>query len=79
MGAYSSWAMLALSHHVIVQMAAIKAGFSSFSDYCVLGDDIVIANDAVAREYLALMETLGVDINLTKSVISSDFAEFAKR
>jgi hypothetical protein len=64
---------------VLVRLAANQAGLSNFKDYCVLGDDIVIANDAVASRYLYLMETLGVDINLNKSVISSEFAEFAKR
>lgn len=80
MGAYSSWAMLALTHHVIVQIAALRAGvIGQFTDYAVLGDDIVIANDDVAREYLILMEMLGVSINLSKSLISKDFMEFAKR
>lgn len=79
MGAYSSWAMLALSHHVIVQCAALNAGITGFTDYCVLGDDIVIANDKVAAEYLKLMKLLGVDINLSKSLNSTSFAEFAKK
>jgi hypothetical protein len=79
MGAYSSWAMLALSHHVIVQCAAVNCGIKSFTHYAILGDDIVIANDAVAAEYLVLMKALGVDINLAKSLSSSSFCEFAKR
>jgi len=79
MGAYSSWAMLALSHHVIVQCAALNCGIRSFSSYAILGDDIVIANDTVAAEYLVLMKQLGVDINLAKSLNSLSFAEFAKR
>lgn len=79
MGAYSSWAMLALSHHVIVQCAALNAGKTGFTHYCILGDDIVIADDAVAAEYLKLMTMLGVDINLSKSLQSVNFAEFAKK
>jgi len=80
MGAYSSFAMLAITHHVIVQVAAIKAGISDvFTDYCVLGDDIVIANDQVAAEYIQLMKSLGLDISVGKSVISTKFTEFAKR
>ncbi|QDB74992.1 MAG: RNA-dependent RNA polymerase [Neofusicoccum parvum mitovirus 1] len=79
MGAYSSWAMLALSHHVIVQIAALNAGKTGFTAYCVLGDDIVIADDTVAAEYLILMRMLGVDINLSKSLQSIHFAEFAKK
>jgi hypothetical protein len=70
--------MLALSHHVIVRCAALNCGLSNFKDYCILGDDVVIANDSVAKEYFNLMKLLGVSINLSKSVQSSDFAEFAK-
>jgi hypothetical protein len=79
MGAYSSWAMLALTHHVIVQVAAQRVGVSNFTNYAVLGDDIVINHDSVASEYLRLMELLGLSINLGKSVISDDMVEFAKR
>jgi hypothetical protein len=78
MGAYSSWAMLALTHHVIVKLAAHNVGVKKFTDYCILGDDVVIANDLVAKEYYNLMTLLGVSINLSKSVQSCDFAEFAK-
>jgi hypothetical protein len=79
MGAYSSWAMLALTHHVIVKLASLRVGIKDFKDYSVLGDDIIICNDDVSSAYLSIMETLGVSINLSKSVISSDIAEFAKR
>jgi len=70
--------MLAITHHVIVKLAALRVGIQGFSDYCVLGDDIVIINDSVAAEYYDLMKLLGVSINLSKSVQSKDFAEFAK-
>lgn len=73
--------MLALTHHVIVQIAARRSGFKSwFKDYAVLGDDIVIANKAVSNSYLFIMETLGVDINMSKSLVSTTGSlEFAKR
>lgn len=79
MGAYSSWAMLAVSHHVIVKSCALRCGIKGFNSYAILGDDIVIRNKSVADEYLKTMNDLGVEINLTKSVISPRFAEFAKR
>jgi len=80
-GAYSSWVMLALSHHVIVQLAAARAGWTSwFPHYALLGDDIVIADTSVATHYLSIMRGLGVKINLQKSVISeTGLIEFAKR
>jgi hypothetical protein len=71
--------MLALTHHVLVQVAAQRAGKSQFTLYAILGDDIVIADDAVASEYLLIMEYLGVAINLSKSIQSDRFIEFAKR
>lgn len=81
MGAYSSWAMLALTHHCIVQFAAWRCGYSAwFSDYAVLGDDMVIGNHQVAREYLTIMDQLGVTINKSKSLSSKNLSmEFAKR
>lgn len=81
MGAYSSWAMLALTHHCIVQFAARRAGWTCwFPDYAVLGDDIVIGDHGVAREYLTVMDQLGVSINKSKSLRSKNLSmEFAKR
>jgi len=79
MGAYSSWAMLALTHHSIVKLAALECGMNDFRDYAILGDDIVIKHDAVADRYLILMDMLGVKINPSKSVVSKDICEFAKR
>lgn len=81
MGAYSSWAMLALTHHVIVQVAASRVGWSVvFPYYCVLGDDVVIADAGVAEAYRSLMTALGVPINMSKSLVSEKGClEFAKR
>lgn len=84
MGAYSSWAMLNLTHHLIVQWAYqrsldYKLG-TLFDGYAVLGDDIVIASDSVASHYLDIMKELGVEINLSKSLLSRNGScEFAKR
>jgi hypothetical protein len=81
MGAYSSWAMLAITHHALVQYAAWRVGHRVwFSWYAVLGDDIVIADDKVANEYVKLMDELGVGIGFHKSIISNNSSlEFAKR
>jgi hypothetical protein len=82
MGALSSWAMLALTHHFIVQYAAYRVtGLKTwFRWYLVLGDDVVILDKKVAAEYLRLMDQLCVGVNLAKSLVSPDgFAEFAKR
>lgn len=74
--------MLALTHHFIVQLSANRVGIKGwFEDYAVLGDDVVIANPAVALVYKSLMtEVLGVDISESKSLYSRiGVFEFAKR
>jgi len=74
--------MLALTHHFIIHVAAVRAGFraGSFDLYAVLGDDVVIANKRVARQYLILLDQLGVSVGLAKSLISPrGVLEFAKR
>uniref|UniRef100_A0AAU7BNU1 RNA-dependent RNA polymerase n=1 Tax=Obscuromonas mitovirus 1 TaxID=3157912 RepID=A0AAU7BNU1_9VIRU len=79
MGAYSSWPMMALTHHVIVWCAARRAGVKPDSLYCILGDDIVITHDTIAFEYQKIMECLGVTISPLKTHHSAELMEFAKR
>lgn len=80
MGALSSWAMLAITHHVIVQWAAFRSGWDGwFKYYAVLGDDVVIAHDDVAGEYLRIMGRLGVGISKAKTLTGIRSMEFAKR
>jgi hypothetical protein len=78
MGAYSSFGMLALTHHIIVQVAARRVGYTDwFRDYALLGDDIVILGEDVSKAYLSIMRDLGVEINLLKSH-QGYVGEFAK-
>lgn len=52
MGAYSSWAVFALTHHLIVQSCAMDLGLPGrFKDYFLLGDDILIFDERVAKRY----------------------------
>jgi len=80
MGAYSSWAMLALVHHMIVQCAAREVGKTGwFADYAILGDDVVIANRVVAMRYREILKGLGVRISIAKTLVGRGSCEFAKR
>jgi hypothetical protein len=81
MGAYSSWAIFTLTHHLAVNWAAFLCGFElgSFNQYIILGDDIVIKNDNVAKKYKQLMKIWGVGISEPKTHVSKDTYEFAKR
>lgn len=87
MGALSSWAMLALTHHCIIQWAWYRVctqdrrKWSWYSDYAVLGDDVVIMGGRVADAYVTIMTGLGVGIGSHKSLVSRNGStlEFAKR
>jgi hypothetical protein len=88
MGALSSWAMLAVSHHLLAQLSWQRAlvanpplttEFKSsignkfwYTGYEVLGDDIVFFEKEVATHYLDIMAEIGVPINLSKSVIGEN-------
>lgn len=78
----SSWAILAVTHHYIVRLAAENCGLKNFVAYLVLGDDIVIANKEVADEYKSLIERMGLEISDVKSVVPTEFGrsmEFASK
>jgi len=82
-GIYRSWAILALTHHILIRLRALRAGYDpvTFRDYIVLGDDVIIANALVAIRYQEIMSSLGVGISLTKRVLPSPLfgAEFASK
>lgn len=86
MGAYSSFAMLALTNHVIMHSALVDAGISLQRDengnripmYAILGDDVAIASQKLAESYNKLMNiVLGVVINPIKG-FDGKMIEFAK-
>jgi hypothetical protein len=88
LGLLSSFPSFALWHHDIVQFAANWENFHKgrplrfFKQYRILGDDIVIYNTEVARRYQWLLKKIGLEINLSKSVIGDarkSQIEFAKR
>lgn len=79
MGAYSSWPVMAITHHYIVRLAALKVREKDFKDYAILGDDLVIANTAVANSYREILGILDMPISEQKTHTSPHFYEFAKR
>nr|WAY16588.1 putative RNA-dependent RNA polymerase [Rhizoctonia solani mitovirus 111] len=85
MGALSSWAMLALTHHFIVQCSAwlsktVPVG-TWYVNYALLGDDLVIGDSSVKDKYLSILKSLGMEVNVHKSILSETgrCLEFAKR
>lgn len=85
MGALSSWASLAITHHFLVQCAAWEAEVVKpghwFTEYAILGDDLVIFDARVKRQYLLIVGVLGVQCGIAKSLLSPAglAIEFAKR
>jgi len=84
MGLLSSWAVMALTHHFIVNYCFSKHKISKFMrNYAIIGDDIVIGHKNVAEEYLKVMKNLGMEINFSKTIIPSETCkgkgEIAKR
>jgi hypothetical protein len=79
MGAYSSFACLALTHHVIVRIAALQCGVDPKKLlYAVLGDDGAMANRKVAKQYKLIFNLLGMTINPIKG-FDGMVLEFAKQ
>lgn len=84
MGALSSFAMLAVTHHFIVQLAYRRAyavplnlhfNFDTwYTGYECTGDDIILFDALVAKEYLTLLDIFGLPVNTTKSVVASTAA-----
>ncbi|XLT13214.1 hypothetical protein HN51_058904 [Arachis hypogaea] len=81
LGYRSSWPLFALSHHLVVWVAAEQEYPGKvFKKYAVLGDDVVIADPKVASRYETLVHRLGVKVSAAKSIRSPVGAcEFAKR
>jgi hypothetical protein len=73
LGLYPSFAMFALTHNFILKELCEEHGGS----FLVLGDDVVIFGDNLAKAYKHLLNDLGVSINLSKSITSDIVAEFA--
>jgi hypothetical protein len=81
LGLYPSFAAFALLHHSLVRGLSHQLGIDSREgyDYRILGDDIIIYNDALGMAYPKVMESLGVPISETKSLVSNQACEFAGR
>jgi len=67
MGLYSSWVLLAHFHHLVIRYSASLVGRRNFSDYRVLGDDVVIRDTEVALSYQRVIQSLGVGISKEKT------------
>lgn len=87
MGALSSWAMLAFTHHVIVLTATLRSNgnldiLNNSFTYKIVGDDLAITDKRVFSEYNFIMDNLKVKLSPQKTFFSEGNqlnGEFAKR
>jgi hypothetical protein len=75
MGLYGSFALFALTHHLILML--IEKDHSVSDTYRILGDDVIISDERVAKQYYRMMEHLNVPISHEKCVTSDLLTEFA--
>lgn len=76
LGTKPSFVVFATCMHVLIQGICQSINVSE-DCYVVLGDDVVISNDFVAKAFLSLLSDLQVPVSLDKSITSKNIAEFA--
>lgn len=67
MGAYASWPLCSLAHHLVVEYKS-KTGVKD--KYRLIGDDVIITDEPLARNYFETIKRLGVEVNLSKTVVT---------
>jgi hypothetical protein len=82
MGAKTSWAIFALTHHTVLRVIC-RLHRVSDDCYVIIGDNIVISDDKVALSYKAFLSDIGVPYSPKKTIdpskVDGSAAEFAKR
>lgn len=78
MGAYASWALCTLAHHLIVHYTAYKCNIKDVNKlYRIIGDDNVITNKVIACYYKETLQQLGCEINPYKSTSTASGAKYS--
>jgi hypothetical protein len=67
MGAYASWPLCTLAHHLLIQYCF---NAKAQNQYRIIGDDVVIASSEVAELYQKNIKLLGVECNPGKGTKS---------
>jgi hypothetical protein len=68
MGAYGSWPLFALAHHLVIEYSHSPKGVGEL--YRMIGDDFITCDERQAQQYKENMALLGVTINSNKTVES---------
>lgn len=75
LGTLPSFMLLSLTHNLFLESLAFGLGFDH-SPYAILGDDVVIFNKKLRRNYIREMTNRGIPLSLHKSY-SGNLTEFA--
>lgn len=70
-----SFHLATLTHAAVVEGLRKKLNVMGHC-WSIVGDDIVISDEVLADEYKRVMSGLGVEINMSKSLVSDSYAEF---
>lgn len=71
---------MALVHHYVVYLCCRELNLNwRLLPYALLGDDIVISNEAVGERYITVIRSLGIEISEVKTHKSYHLIEFSKR
>jgi hypothetical protein len=85
MGAYASWPLCTLAHHLVMHYSAYKCRIRGVHKlYRILGDDNERTNEALSVHYEETLRALGCELNPSKGTLSREgvlnsSAEVAKR
>lgn len=77
MGAYASWALCSLAHHLLIEYCGHLVGIPAKYHYKQIGDDTIITEPAIAQKYQELITALGVEISQSKTVCSPALSDYS--
>lgn len=75
LGLYPSFASFALTHGAL--LLGLKGEFNN--SFFILGDDVVILDENLARDYLQFLWMIHCPVSRSKTIVSSELCEFAGR
>lgn len=78
MGLYPSFALFALTHNIILHALATELSLKPSSNYFrVLGDDVIITHDGLAKSYYDFLKKFKIPMSSKKTFNSTQLGEFA--
>ena len=79
MGAYPSFALFSLTHGMVLMEYLESRGIKYDNQFVVHGDDLVIMDDELAEYYQHYINVAGAEINMFKTIKSTEYAELNSR